>query len=272
MKKIFDLTDKTAIITGGTGALGRAMSLCLADAGARVIIVARNEAQTTQLANEINTNGGKAQAFSADVLDKHALETVAKRINESYGRVDILVNGAGGNRAEATAMPGERSFFDLPEEALHWVFNLNLIGTILPSQVFGAVMAKQENGVIVNISSMASIQPLTRVVAYSAAKAGVNNFTQWLATYMAKEFSPQIRVNALAPGFFLGEQNRFLLMNEDNTLTERGQQIIDHTPMGRFGEPHDLTGTLLWLVSDASRFITGIVVPVDGGFSAFSGV
>lgn len=272
MKNLFDLTDKIAVITGGTGALGQAMSHGLAEAGATVIILARNEEKTAQLVADITSNGGKAQGFSADVLDKNALEAVTQKIIESYGRIDILINGAGGNRAEATTMPNQRSFFDLPEDALRWVFDLNLMGTFLPSQVFGQLMAEQEAGVIINLSSMASYQPLTRVVAYSAAKASINNFTQWLATYMATIHSPHIRVNAIAPGFFLGEQNRFLLMNDDDTLTERGQQIIDHTPMNRFGEPDDLIGTLLWLCSDASRFITGIAVPVDGGFSAFSGV
>ena len=216
--------------------------------------------------------GGQALAFPCDVLDKEALQSATQAIVRQFGRIDILVNGAGGNRAEATAMPGQRTFFDLPEDALQWVFNLNLMGTVLASQVIGSVMAEQGYGVIVNLSSMASMQPLTRVVAYSAAKAGINNFTQWLSTYMATEYSDDIRVNAIAPGFFLGEQNRFLLLNEDETLTQRGQQIIDHTPMGRFGNPEDLDGTLLWLVSDASKFVTGIVVPVDGGFSAYSGV
>lgn len=272
MRNLFDLTGKIALVTGGTGALGQSMCKTLAEVGATVIIMARNETKTAQVADEINAIGGKAMALSANVLDKASLQIASQRIQDLYGRIDILINGAGGNKAEATAMPGERSFFDLPEDALQWVFNLNLMGTVLPSQVFGELMAEQKAGVILNISSMASMQPLTRVVAYSAAKAGVNNFTQWLATYMATEFSPEMRVNTLAPGFFIGEQNRFLLMTEDDTLTERGQQIIDHTPMGRFGEPDDLTGTLLWLVSDASRFVNGIVVPVDGGFSAFSGV
>ncbi|MEO1645091.1 MAG: SDR family oxidoreductase, partial [Chloroflexota bacterium] len=254
------------------GALGQAMSLALADAGAIVIIIARDTDKTSQLIEKIKAQGGKAEGFSADVLDKNALSTVAQQIIETHGQIDILINGAGGNRAEATTMPDQRTFFDLPEEALRWVFDLNLVGTILPSQVFGQHMADKQSGVIINLSSMASYQPLTRVVAYSAAKAAINNFTQWLATYMATIHSPSIRVNAIAPGFFLGEQNRFLLLNEDDTLTPRGQQIIDHTPMNRFGEPDDLIGTLLWLCSDASRFVTGIVVPVDGGFSAFSGV
>lgn len=269
---LFDLSGKIALVTGGTGALGSTMCKTLAQAGATVIVTARTELDAAQLADEINATGGDAMALPADVLDKHTLQTAAKRIQELYGRVDILVNGAGGNRAEATAMPNKRTFFDLPEEALRWVFNLNLMGTILPSQVFGELMAEQEHGVIINISSMASMQPLTRVVAYSAAKAGINNFTQWLATYMATEHHSNIRVNAIAPGFFLAEQNRYLLLNDDDSLTARGQQIIDHTPMGRFGKPDDLSGTLLWLCSDASRFVTGIVVPVDGGFSAYSGV
>ena len=187
------------------------------------------------------------------------------------GRVDILINGAGGNKPQATTNPGQ-SFFDLPADALRWVFDLNLMGAILPSQVFGKIMAAQKSGVIINISSMNSFRPLTRIPAYSAAKAGVSNFTQWLAVHMAQEYSPRIRVNAIAPGFFVGDQNRALLMNEDGSLTPRGQQIISHTPMARFGETDDLLGTLMWLVSPASAFVTGIVVPVDGGFSAFSGV
>lgn len=272
MKDYFSIQGKIAIVTGGTGALGSVMCKTLAKAGAKVVIVARNELNSNSLAKEIIADGGQAEAFPCDVLDKDALQEATQQIIEQYGRIDILVNGAGGNRAEATAMRGERTFFDLPQDALQWVFNLNLMGTVLSSQVIGAVMAEQGYGVIVNISSMASMQPLTRVVAYSAAKAAINNFTQWLSTYMASEYSPEIRVNAIAPGFFLGKQNRFLLLNEDETLTARGQQIIDHTPMQRFGNPQDLSGTLLWLVSDASKFVTGIVIPVDGGFSAFSGV
>jgi NAD(P)-dependent dehydrogenase (short-subunit alcohol dehydrogenase family) len=207
------------------------------------------------------------------VLDESSLEAAAQQIMDRFGKVDVLLNGAGGNKPEATAMPGQRTFFDLPPEALQWVFNLNFMGTLLPTQVFGAQMAQQKAGVIINISSMAAFTPLTRVVAYAAAKASINNFTQWLAVYMAREHSPSIRVNAIAPGFFLGDQNRFLLVEKDSgELTPRGKQIIDHTPMGRFGEPDDLVGTLLWLASDASRFVTGVVVPVDGGFNAYSGV
>ena len=272
MTDSFRLDGKIAVVTGGTGALGATMCKALASAGATVAILARTGSNAEALAAEITDAGGSAAGFACDVLDKAAIEATAQAIISQYGRVDVLVNGAGGNRAEATAMPGQRTFFDLPEDALKWVFDLNLLGTILPSQVFGAAMAEQGSGNIINVSSMASMQPLTRVVAYAAAKAAINNFTQWLAVTMAKDHNPAIRVNAIAPGFFLGEQNRFLLTNEDGSLTARGQQIIDHTPMDRFGEPDDLSGTLLWLASDASRFVTGIVVPVDGGFSAYSGV
>jgi NAD(P)-dependent dehydrogenase (short-subunit alcohol dehydrogenase family) len=269
---MFDLTERVAVVTGGTGALGGAMCRTLAEAGATVVIIARTEADTRQLAEDINANGGRAVGMGADVLQPDTLQAAADHIRATYGRVDVLVNGAGGNHPEATATPGDRTFFDLPPEALRWVIDLNLTGTILPSQIFGAFMASQGHGAIINISSMASMQPLTRVVAYGAAKAAVNNLTRWLAVYMATEHNPAIRVNAIAPGFFLGEQNRFLLKKPDDTLTDRGQQIIDHTPMGRFGDPTDLNGTLLWLASDASRFVTGVVVPVDGGFSAYGGV
>jgi len=264
----FRLDNQIALVTGGTGVLGSALCRGLAAAGATVVVVARSGQNAAALAQELGGVG-----IAADVLDKAALEAAADQVLAQFGRIDLLINGAGGNRPEATATPGGRTFFDLPQEALQWVFDLNLLGTVLASQVFGATLAAQKSGVILNLSSMASFQPLTRVMAYAAAKAAVNNFTQWLAVYMAQEYSPTIRVNALAPGFFLGEQNRYLLIDEKTSaLTPRGQQIIDHTPMGRFGDPQDLLGTALWLLSDASRFVTGVVVPVDGGFSAFSGV
>lgn len=272
MNGMFRLEGKIALVTGGTGALGAAMCRALAGAGATVVILARTESNTLSLAEAIRADGSSALGIACDVLDKSSIVGAAETVMARFGRVDILVNAAGGNRPEATAVPGQRAFFDLPQEALRWVFDLNLMGTMLASQVFGAPMAAQNSGVIINISSMASMQPLTRVVAYAAAKAAINNFTQWLAVYMATQHSPAIRVNAIAPGFFLGDQNRFLLTNEDGSLTQRGEQIIGHTPMARFGQPDDLSGTLLWLASDASRFVTGIVVPVDGGFSAFSGV
>jgi NAD(P)-dependent dehydrogenase (short-subunit alcohol dehydrogenase family) len=273
VNQYFDLTDKVAVITGGTGVLGAAMGQGLARAGATVVILARTPHAVADLADSINAAGGKAIAVPCNVLDREQVVLAGSRITELCGRVDILINAAGGNKPEATALPGQRAFFDLPPDALKWVFDLNLMGTLLPSQVFGAQMAAQKTGVIINVSSMASFIPLTRVVAYAAAKAAVNNFTQWLAVYMAREHSSSIRVNAIAPGFFLGDQNRFLLIDQTSgDLTPRGKQIIEHTPMGRFGEPDDLLGALLWLASDASRFVTGIVVPVDGGFSAYGGV
>jgi NAD(P)-dependent dehydrogenase (short-subunit alcohol dehydrogenase family) len=270
---MFDLNGKVAIVTGGTGVLGAAMCRGLAKAGASVVVLARTESNANKLAEDIISSGGQAMGFAADVLDKPALEKASEAVLARYGKIDILLNGAGGNKPEATAVPGQRSFFDLPPDALEWVFNLNFMGSLLASQVFGKVMTDQGKGVILNVSSMASYRPMTRVVAYAGAKAAINNFTYWLAVYMAKEHSAEIRVNAIAPGFFLGEQNRYLLIDEKTgELTPRGQQIIGHTPMARFGEPDDLIGTMLWLVSDASRFVTGVVVPVDGGFSAYSGV
>jgi NAD(P)-dependent dehydrogenase (short-subunit alcohol dehydrogenase family) len=206
------------------------------------------------------------------VLEKEALAETASRVEAELGTVTSLVNGAGGNRAEATT-GDQRSFFDLPKEAVQWVFDLNFIGTFLPSQTFGRQMADAGAGQIINISSMNAFCPLTRIPAYSAAKSAVSNFTQWLAVHMNQTYGPDIRVNAIAPGFFLTEQNRFLLTDKDSgELTPRGRTIIDHTPMGRFGDPEDLVGTLLWLLSESSQFVNGVIIPVDGGFSAFSGV
>ncbi len=267
------LQGKTAVVTGGSGTLGSVMSQELSKVGANVVILGRAEDPGEALAEQINEAGGSALAISTDVLDHNSLSNALENVMQTYGRVDILVNAAGGNKSEATAVPGTRTFFDLPPDAMQWVFNLNFTGTVLASQVFGKVMTEQQQGTIINISSMASFRPMTRVVAYAGAKAAINNFTHWLAVYMATQHSPNIRVNAIAPGFFLAQQNRFLLIDEETgDLTERGQQIIDHTPMNRFGDPEDLIGALIWLAGDASKFVTGIVVPVDGGFSAFSGV
>jgi NAD(P)-dependent dehydrogenase (short-subunit alcohol dehydrogenase family) len=265
----FLVTDQVAVVTGGAGVLCAAMCRVLAEAGAKVAVLDLRPESAQALAIEL---GQRAIGLECNVLDKDSVELAARKVMEAYGRVDILINGAGGNKPQATANPGQ-SFFDLPAEALRFVFDLNLMGTILPSQVFGKIMAQQKSGVILNVSSMNAFRPLTRIAAYSAAKAGVSNFTQWLAVHMAQEYSHEIRVNAIAPGFFLTEQNRFLLTDKDSgDLTPRGQAIIAHSPMGRFGVPEDLLGTVLWLVSPASAFVTGIVVPVDGGFSAFSGV
>ncbi len=272
-RDLFDLSGKIAVVTGATGILCSELCHGLAEAGATVIALARNLDNINALVSALQEKDASALGISADVLDKVALQQAADLIISQYGRIDILINGAGGNRADASSMPGQRTFFDLPEDAMQWVFNLNFTGSVMASQVFGKVMTEQSEGVILNISSMAAYQPMTRVVAYSAAKAAINNFTYWLAVYMAKEHSAAIRVNAIAPGFFLGNQNRYLLIDKDSgNLTERGQLIIEHTPMNRFGEPEDLVGTMLWLVSDASRFVTGIVVPVDGGFMAYKGV
>ena len=269
----FDLSGKVAVVTGATGTLCEAMCRGLAAAGAKVVVLARNEDKIAALTDSLRANGGDAIGVSADVLDRGALSAALDRVLDSYGHVDILINGAGGNHSDASTMPGQRTFYDLPPEALRWVVELNFTGTVLSSQVFGQAIAEQQSGVILNLSSMASYQPMTRVVAYAGAKAAINNFTRWLAVYMASEHSANIRVNAIAPGFFIGNQNRYLLLDEQTgDLSVRGKQIIEQTPMKRFGHPDDLVGTVLWLVSDASRFVTGVVVPVDGGFMAYSGV
>jgi len=215
---------------------------------------------------------GRSIIVQCDVLSRPSLAAAEQTVLDELGPVDTLINAAGGNSPAATTGP-ERSFFDLPEEALRFVADLNVLGTILPCQVFGRGMAEHGRGAVLNVCSMNAFRPLTRIPAYSAAKAAVANFTQWLAVHMAREYSPQIRVNAIAPGFFLTDQNRFLLTGATTgELTPRGSAIIEHTPMGRFGQPEDLLGTVLWLLSPASSFVTGVVVPVDGGFSAFSGV
>jgi len=271
LTKMYDFTGRTVLMTGGTGVLGRVMVKALVGCGANVAVLARNRSKALGVLSEI-TGTGRVIIAEGDALKRDDLERATESLMKEFRRVDCLINGAGGNHPQATTKP-DLSFFDIPEEAFRFVFDLNLLGTIIPSQVVGRQMAEQGDGVILNVSSMSAIRPLTRVVSYSAAKAGVNSFTQWLAVHLAQEYSPRIRVNAIAPGFFLTEQNRFLLTEQETgKLTARGQSIINHTPMNRFGEPEDLLGTVLWLLSPASAFITGIVVPVDGGFSAFGGV
>ncbi len=271
LRDTFDLSGKVIVATGGGGVLVGAMARGLAAEGAKIAILDLFPEKAQAVADAINAAGGDAIALKADVLDKASLEAARDTILAHYGRIDALINGAGGNKAQATTSP-DLSFFDLPQDAFQWVFNLNFMGTLLPSQVFGKVMAEQGEGVILNVSSMNAFRPLTRIPAYSAAKAAVSNFTQWLAVHLAQEYSPNLRVNAIAPGFFLTEQNRFLLLDEHGNLTPRGRTIIDHTPAGRFGDPADLLGAVLWLLSPASSFVTGVVLPIDGGFSAFSGV
>jgi NAD(P)-dependent dehydrogenase (short-subunit alcohol dehydrogenase family) len=268
----YDFEGLTVAVTGGAGVLCGELACALAECGANVALLDKRPEGANRLEDRLEGTKGSYIIEYCDVLDKESVETALGQVISELGGLDCLINGAGGNNPKATTSP-DLPFFDLPAEALRFVFELNLMGTILPSQVAGKVMADKGQGNILNISSMNSLRPLTRIPAYSAAKAGVSNFTQWLAVHMAQEYSPGIRVNAVAPGFFLTEQNRFLLMNPDSgQLTDRGQTILDHTPAGRFGEPGDLVGAVLWLLSPASSFVTGVVVPVDGGFQAFSGV
>jgi len=272
LNQLFGLEGKTAVITGGGGVLCGAMARALGRAGVKVAVLDINPEAAERVAGDVRDAGGEALAVACDVLSKGSIESAAEVVMGHFDTLDILINGAGGNKREATTTPDLR-FFDLPADAVQWVFNLNFIGTLLPTQVFGKIMAEQGKGAILNISSMNGFRPLTRIPAYSGAKAAVSNFTQWLAVHLNQEYSPHIRVNAIAPGFFLTEQNRFLLTDATTgDLTARGQQIIGHTPMARFGDPEDLVSTVMWLLSDGASFVTGVVVPVDGGFSAFSGV
>ena len=261
----YDLSNQTVVLTGGTGALGGTIANALVQLGAEVVIIDRDRERAAQ-------SGKNPAHLYGNVLQKDTLVQAATTVRKQYGRVDALINAAGGNRPAATTSPMQ-PFFDLSDEALAHVFDVNALGTIRTCQAFGRMMAQQNKGSIINISSMAALRPLTRVGAYSAAKAAVSNFTCWLAVHLAQDYSPHIRVNAIAPGFFLTDQNQFLLTNkETGALTTRGQAIIEHTPMGRFGEPDDLIGTVLWLLTPLSEFVTGTVIPVDGGFAAFGGV
>ncbi len=269
---LFNVRGLTAVITGGSGVLGSVMALALAKAGVRVAILSLHAASSAKVVEAIQAENGEAVGIACDVVQRTDLERASTEVLKTFGPVDILINAAGGNSPQATTS-AERSFFDLDLQGVDSVFGLNFMGTFLSCQVFGRGMAERGQGCIVNVASMNALRPLTRIPAYSAAKAAVANFTQWLAVHMAQEYGAQIRVNAIAPGFILTEQNRFLLTDAQNGgLTERGQSIIAHTPAGRFGTPEDLIGTLLWLVSPASAFVTGVVIPIDGGFSAYSGV
>lgn len=274
------LKNKVSVVTGGGGILCRAMAQELAAHGSKVAILDLNKKSAEVIADDINKDGGTAIGVEANVLDQASLITAKDEVNSKLGKCDILVNGAGGNDPKGTTskthfLKGDEldesitSFFDLDPDGISFVFNLNFIGTLLPTQVFAKDMIGKEESSIINISSMNAFTPLTKIPAYSGAKAAVSNFTQWLAVHFAKE---NIRVNAIAPGFFLTDQNRSLLTEANGGLTDRGNTIIEHTPLGKFGEPDDLLGTLMWLCSKDSSFVTGVVVPVDGGFSAFSGV
>ena len=274
MKEIlsmFSLEGKTAVITGGAGVLGSFIAKGLGKAGAKIALC--DIINADKVAQELEVEGIIAKGYYINVMDMKKIKTCRDEVIKDFGKIDILLNAAGGNMKEATTSE-ELKFFDLPLSALEKVIGLNLFGgAILPSQVFGKDMIKnKEGGSIINISSMNAFRPLTRIPGYSAAKAAVSNFTQWLAVHFAQEYNKNLRVNALAPGFFLTAQNRFLLTDKEGNLTPRGNTIIAHTPMGKFGDPEDLIGACVWLASYASKFVTGIIVPIDGGFSAFSGV
>ncbi len=279
--KYEDLNGKVAVVTGGGGVLCSTLADYLAAQGAKVAVLDLNKDAADQIANNIIQKGGQAIGVKANVLQKESLELAHAEVNQKLGPCDILINGAGGNHPKGTTskthlFPEDlqadedlMTFFKLDPEGIQFVFNLNFIGTLLPTQIFAKDMVNRKGCSILNVSSMNAYRPLTKIPAYSGAKAAVSNFTQWLAVH----FAPVgIRVNALAPGFFLTEQNRTLLTQADGNLTPRGQTILEHTPMNRFGEPEDLVGTTLWLTSNQSQFVTGITVPIDGGFSAFSGV
>jgi len=277
-----EFSGKVAVVTGGGGVLCSTMAQALADRGAKIAILDLREETAERVASEIREKGGDAVGVACNVLDLESLKAAHQKVNQLLGSCDILINGAGGNHPKGTTSKnfllaedldsteeGLKTFFDLDPEGIKFVFDLNFIGTLLPTQVFAKDMIGKGGASIINISSMNAFTPLTKIPAYSGAKAAISNFTQWLAVHFSKV---GIRVNALAPGFFLTEQNRTLLTNTDGSLTERGNTIISHTPMCRFGTPDDLTGTLLWLCGDGSQFVTGVVIPIDGGFSAFSGV
>lgn len=268
MENLFNVEGKVVVITGGGGILGRGMAEYMGSQGAKVVILDRSEEAGTKLVNELKANGHDSMYLYCDVLNNEVLEQNAKDIIAKYGRIDVLVNAAGGNMPGATIGP-DKTIFDLEIDAFRKVVDLNLFGTVMPTMVFAKVMVEQKQGSIINISSESAIRPLTRVVGYGASKAAVTNFTKYLATELATKFGPGLRVNAMAPGFFLTEQNRTLMTNPDGSLTARGNSIIAHTPFGRFGEPDELFGTLHWLASDASKFVTGTLTVIDGGFDVF---
>lgn len=269
MNELFDIKDNVTVITGGTGILGRAIAKYLAANGAIVIILGRKEDVGRRIAEDITAAGGKCEFLKTDVMDKAVVEKNRDEILKRYGRIDTLLNAAGGNMKGATITP-EQTFFDLNTDEFEKVLSLNLTGTVIPTQIFLKSMAEKGKGVIINFSSMAAFRPMTRVCGYAAAKAGISNFTAYMATECAKKFGEGIRVNAIAPGFFITEQNRELLTNPDGSYTERGQDVIRQTPFGRMGEPEELCGTIHYLMSDAAKFVTGTVAVVDGGFNTFA--
>lgn len=269
MNELFSVKDKVVVMTGGAGILGKGISVYLAKEGAKIVILDRNEEQGNKLVDEIKAEGGEAIFLVTDVMNKEVLEGNKTEIMKKYGRIDVLLNAAGGNMPGATIAP-DKTFFDLQVDAFKKVVDLNLFGTVLPTMVFADVMVQQKKGTIVNFCSESALRPLTRVVGYGTAKAAIANFTKYMAGELALKFGDGLRVNAIAPGFFLTDQNRALLTNPDGSLTDRSKTILAHTPFGRFGEPEDLYGTIQYLISDASKFVTGTVAVIDGGFDAFS--
>lgn len=272
MRISFDLEGNVAVITGGAGVLCSEMSKQLGARGVKVAVLDLYLEKAREVADEIAAAGGSAIGIKVDVLDKESVLRAKEEVLKAFGKVDILINGAGGNKKEATVTE-ELNFFDLSVDAMRWVMDLNFLGTVIPTQVFGEVMARQGSGNVINISSMSAFAPLTKVMSYSAAKAAINNFTQWMAVYFNHNYSCNIRVNAIAPGFLLTDQNRYLLVDSQNgTDTDRGKLIKQQTPMGRYGYPDELVGVVIWLASDAASFVNGAVIPVDGGFLAYAGV
>ena len=269
MNELFNIKDYVVVITGGTGVLGRTIAKYLALNGAQVVILGRKEIVGREIVDEITASGGRCEFMKTDVMNQDAVERNCADILSKYGRVDALLNAAGGNMPGATISP-DQTFFDLKVDDFQRVLELNLTGTVIPTQVFLKPMVDQGKGAIVNFSSMAAFRPMTRVCGYAAAKAGISNFTEFMAAECAKKFGEGIRVNAIAPGFFITEQNRALLTNPDGTYTQRGNDVIRQTPFGRMGDPEELCGTIHYLISDASRFVTGTVAVVDGGFNVFA--
>lgn len=267
----FDISGQVAVITGAGGIICGVMAREMAKKGAKVALLDLFVESAQKIADEINAAGGDAIAVKANVLDRASLEEARDAVVAKYGRIDVLINGAGGNKKQATVSP-ELDFFHLDVDAFKWVFDLNVTGAVLTTMVFGELLAKQGTGNVINIASMATYHPLTNTVAYCGAKAAVANFTEWMATHFNKNYSKNIRVNAIAPGFLLTTQNKFLMQKEDGTPTDRGQRVLNKTPMGRYGDPEEMAGPVIWLCSEAASFVNGAVIPVDGGFSSFWGI
>ena len=267
----FDISGQVAVITGAGGIICGVMAREMAKKGAKVALLDLFVENAQKIADEINAAGGDAIAVKANVLDRTSLEEARDAVVAKYGHIDILINGAGGNKKQATVSP-ELDFFHLDVDAFKWVFDLNVTGAVLTTMVFGELLAKQGSGNVINIASMATYHPLTNTVAYCGAKAAVANFTEWMATHFNQNYSKNIRVNAIAPGFLLTTQNKFLMQKEDGTPTDRGQRVLNKTPMGRYGDPEEMAGPVIWLCSEAASFVNGAVIPVDGGFSAFWGI